>query len=193
MQGLLHEDEIRRADQFHFDRDRRRYVATRGTLRKILAPFLECDPRTIFFDYSSAGKPSIAGSPLHFNVSHSHELAIFAVSERRIGIDVEHVCSRNSYAGIARRYFSPEEQSLLSSVPPEERQRWFFRIWTLKEAYLKATGEGLAGLERVETAWDDQHIPRFHRKERPEEAKRWTIWQFDLDTEYLGACLVENQ
>lgn len=193
LKKVLPDDEIRRARQFQFEPDRRRYIVARGTLRKIFSQVLDCDPGKIRFEHAPTGKPSIPGSPLHFNVSHSHEMAMIALSSRQVGIDIEYVVSRNSHAGIIRRYFSSEEQAFLSSAPSTERQRRFFQVWTLKEAYLKATGEGMAGLDQIRTTWDeDGGNPRFCREDQPEEAGRWTIFPFESEGEYLGACLVEN-
>jgi 4'-phosphopantetheinyl transferase len=147
--GLLSADERVRADRFHFDRDRQRFVASRALLRTILAAFLAADPATLNFSYSKTEKPFLApahdNSGIMFNVSHSGGIALYAFSRRReVGVDVEQVRQDLDVEPIARRFFSAFEQRQLFALPEEERNEAFFRCWTRKEAYIKAVGEGLS-------------------------------------------------
>ena len=148
LESALSPDEIARANRFHFAKDRKRYVVARGLLRKILGRYLRQAPAALEFSYGAYGKPSLAGaqvsSGLTFNLAHSGELAVYAVSTKRnLGIDVELIKPESAGEDIARRYFSAREVSDLLTLPPEERVAAFFRCWTRKEAYLKATGMGL--------------------------------------------------
>jgi 4'-phosphopantetheinyl transferase len=148
-QKLLSSDESTRASRFHFSRDRQRFVASRALLRTILASYLATDPNALSFSYSKKEKPSLgpvhAGSGITFNISHSGGIALFAFTRRReIGVDVEQVRSDFDLEAIARRFFSAHEQAQLDALPPEEKAAAFFRCWTRKEAYIKATGDGLS-------------------------------------------------
>jgi len=146
---LLSSDELTRAARFHFPRDRQRFVASRALLRIILASYLGEDAKSLEFSYSKKEKPSLAGThaggDVAFNLSHSAGVALFAFNRgRQIGVDVEQVRRDSDTEAIARRFFSGHEQKQLAALPSEERVEAFFRCWTRKEAYIKATGDGLS-------------------------------------------------
>ena len=108
------------------------------------------------FAYLTHGKPILAKNnshpPLQFNVSHSHHLGLyaFAYSDYGIGIDLELIRPISNIISLAKRFFTEKEASYLESLSPQEQIETFFRFWTAKEAYLKATGEGLVGLDNIE-------------------------------------------
>jgi 4'-phosphopantetheinyl transferase len=147
---LLSASERKRADRFQFDRDRERFVVRRGLLRRILARYLACDPAEISFTYEARGKPSLAnlireGHPVHFNLSHSHGMALIAVTRQHaLGVDVERVRPMPEIDQIAARFFSARENAMLNALPSDSTIEGFFHCWTRKEAYLKATGQGIA-------------------------------------------------
>src|SRR5271163_1030120 len=148
-QRMLSADEAARASRFHFARDRQRFVAARALLRTILASYLETDAGSLRFSYSKKEKPSLgpehAGSDVSFNLAHSGGIALLAFARRReIGVDVEKVRHDFDPGAIAQRYFSTHEQNQLAILPAQERVDAFFRCWTRKEAYIKATGDGLS-------------------------------------------------
>lgn len=88
------------------------------------------------------GKPYLPGSDVKFNLSHAGDYAVCAIGQAEIGCDIEQ--ARGYNLRVARRFFGASETALLEAAPPGERERLFFRLWTLKESYLKATGDGLA-------------------------------------------------
>ena len=148
LEETLSLDERGRADRFHFVNDRNRFVVARGLLRELLGGYLRQDPAGLEFSYGQHGKPALAGayasSGLCFNLSHSSGLAVYAIATaRNLGIDVEHIRPDSAGDNIAKRHFSAREVSDLRALPPEARADGFFRCWTRKEAYLKATGMGL--------------------------------------------------
>src|SRR6185295_11775094 len=143
----LSADESRRASSFHFERDRRRFAATRGVLRGLLGRYLAVDPSALVFRYGPQGKPALAApwEGLHFNVSHSGGLALLAFStDHEIGVDIEQERSVPEMDSIADRHFSPRESAALRRLDNPERARAFFRCWTRKESFIKAVGEGLS-------------------------------------------------
>jgi 4'-phosphopantetheinyl transferase len=145
LETKLSQDEKDRASRFHFSRDRERFVLARGTLRKLIGGYLKLPPEEVRFRYGPQGKPALdMNSPLHFNLSHSQNMALFAFAlERRIGIDIERIQRDFNAADIAARYFSDAERLELRSLPPELHAEAFFLCWTRKEAFLKACGTGL--------------------------------------------------
>src|SRR5262249_10240292 len=147
--ATLSEDERRRSARFRFEHDRRRFVVARGVLRELLGRHLRTHPGEIRFVYNSFGKPLLdptSGSGLKFNLSHAGDLALIAIADHAdVGIDVEHVRPERDHAAIARQFFPAPQADLLNRLPNQLRPQAFFRLWTRKEAFVKAAGEGLAG------------------------------------------------
>jgi 4'-phosphopantetheinyl transferase len=151
----LSSDEIARAQRFYFPEHRQRFIAGRGTLRAILGQYLGIDPKQVEFEYQPRGKPLLAAKfadkGLLFNLSHSQDLALLGVSyQNQIGVDLEYIRTMSDLEGLAKRFFSFKEYEYLRLFSPQEQQQIFFRYWTCKEAYLKATGDGLVQLEEIE-------------------------------------------
>lgn len=145
---LLSADELDRARQFHFERDRRRFVVGRGILRVLLGHYAAVEPREMAFAYGANGKPKLPDHPaLFFNVAHSDRVALFAFTRSgEIGIDVERIRELPDWESIACSSFPPGELARVQACPPERRNAEFFRAWTRQEAILKALGTGLIGL-----------------------------------------------
>lgn len=145
LKGCLSEDELTRAARFKFDRDRNRYIAGRGILRRTLAGYLRTNPAAIRFAYNPQGKPSLPAGGLQFNLSHSGGEALYAVSlDVELGIDIERLNPAVEVEQIAANFFSPAEVAAILALPPRQRHNRFFDFWTRKEAYLKALGHGLS-------------------------------------------------
>jgi len=187
---LLVADDHERANKYRIPSIRNHFVAARAVLRAVLGAYLDIDPRKVAFQYGPQGKPYLEHPPgnLYFNLSHSHGLALVAVSRHEIGVDVERVRPFNDL-GFAERYFSPGEVESLLSVPEHQRNEIFFHAWTRKEAFLKATGEGIArGLERVEVAlvpWEPARLRLLDGC--PRRAQEWGLWHLTPATGYVGA------
>jgi len=156
--GLLSESERKRADRFLLDRDRHRFIVRHGLLRMILGRYLNMDPAHLAFTYESRGKPMVClpddTPPFQFNLSHSNGLALIgATRQAALGVDVEQVRFVPEADQIAAKFFSPQESAVLNAIPEEQKMEAFFNCWTRKEAYLKATGEGIAdALPRIEVS-----------------------------------------
>lgn len=190
---LLSEDERDRADRFHFERDRRRFVAARSILRRSLARYLDAEPAELVFAYGEHGKPSLPGSDLSFNVSHSGRLALFAfASGFEIGVDVEllaHARPDNDEQ-VAARFFSAREVEALRAYPESERDRGFLRCWTRKEAFVKAHGDGLSlSLQAFDVELAAGAPPALLRTEwSSDEPAEWTMRDVsDLAVEAVAA------
>ncbi len=182
----LAEDESQRACRFHFEQDRRRFVVGRGQLRSVLSSYLGCTPSSVQFTYGAKGKPALPG--LQFNMSHSHELALCALSiKREVGVDLEYLRPLPEAVQLAKRFFSVTEHALIQALPVEEQVPVFFRLWTGKEAYLKATGQGLShGLDQVEI------VSKRDSWVLSEALPGWFMQSFIPAPQYLAALVVEN-
>lgn len=126
---------------------RRESVAGRLLLSHLLrkrCPDLPLPPR---LEYGRVGKPRLRDVPLHFNLSHSEGWAVCALCPAEVGVDIQH--NREIWPGIVRR-FAPAERAALEQLPEEARNAALCRLWSLKEAWCKCTGEGLTvPLDRV--------------------------------------------
>jgi 4'-phosphopantetheinyl transferase len=145
---FLSRDEGARADRFQTSIARSRFVMTRGWLRVVLASALDLEPGQIEFSYGTNGKPALAGthhgSPLSFNVSHSGGYALIGTATAKaIGVDIEQIRPMPRFLDMATDYFSAAEARDVMARPEADRLRAFFRCWTRKEAFMKATGDGL--------------------------------------------------
>ncbi len=198
-QELLSSDERQRASRFHFDGDRQRFIATRALLRAILAGYLGERPDNLSFSYSEKEKPFLgpphAESGLHFNLSHSGGIALCAFSRgREIGVDVEQIRRDFELEAIAHRFFSAHEQRQLADVPAAERAAAFFRCWTRKEAYIKATGDGLSlPLSQFDVCLlDGSSNALLATRPEDSEADRWLLRDVPAGTGYAAALCVRG-
>jgi 4'-phosphopantetheinyl transferase len=201
LRSVLAPDEQARAQRFHFAHDRAHYIAARGTLRTILARYLGLRPQQLRFDYTPHGKPTLSpailpvGTTLTFNVSHSHELALFAVARgRRVGVDVELVRQELADERIAERFFSAREVMTLRTLPASEQPVAFFNCWTRKEAFVKARGEGLSlPLDRFDvTLVPGAAANLLATHDDPAEAQRWQLLDLAPRAGYAAALAAEG-
>jgi 4'-phosphopantetheinyl transferase len=142
---FLDGDERARARAFRFARDRRRFVARRTFLRRILAEYAGVAPAELRYRTSAAGKPRLADrDDVAFSTSHAEGLAIVAIARTgEVGVDIERVRPMPDALELAKRFFSVREHEHLMSVPASMRSEAFLRLWTRKEAYVKLAGVGL--------------------------------------------------
>ena len=149
--ALLSPSELERAARFRFEQHRNRFIVGRGILRTILGRCLQTDPRAVDFDYGKQGKPLLAvpfaESGLHFNLAHSDDLALIALTlAGPVGVDVEQVRILADADQLVARFFSVDESAAFARLAQEQKPVAFFELWTRKEARLKATGEGIGSL-----------------------------------------------
>jgi 4'-phosphopantetheinyl transferase len=199
LKGLLSEDELRRAERFHFPHDRTSFVVARGTLREILSLYAGLPPELLRLGYNAFGKPELVGAPgetrVRFNLSHSGGLALYAVAAgREVGVDIEAVRESVPCEELAERFFSRREAAALLALPAGDRRRAFFECWTRKEAYIKARGEGLSlPLDSfdVSLAPGESAALLATRDDRP-GAARWSMRELRAGTGYAAAVAVEG-
>ena len=196
---LLSTDEAARAARFRFARDRRRFIAGRGALRRILAHYLAAAPEALRFAYGAAGKPALAqpqaGRPIQFNLSHCEHLGLLAVAhDRALGVDIERVRRASDLASLAQRFFAPQEAAALADISPPHHERAFFACWTRKEAFLNAFGAGLSvPLDGFCGSVDPDRPARLlATRWRPAEAGRWSLADIALDPDFRAAIAIEG-
>jgi len=196
---VLAAEEQGRAERFHFECDRSRWIVGRGLLRTILACYLSADPRALGFAYGARGKPMLAtrngDARLSFNLSHAENLAVYAIGQLSdIGVDVERVRPIPELEQIAETFFSPAERSALVQLPVSRRQLGFFNCWTRKEAYIKATGDGLAHpLDSFDvTLGPDQPATLLRVDGAPWQPSDWSLTALAPSPGFRGALAVRG-
>ncbi len=207
LSAVLSAQELAQAGRFYFERHRRRYIISHSFLRSVLAAYLGLLPQDIHYTFGEHGKPSLSpdilknmGAPgvipdLHFNLAHSHELALLGIAAAsEIGVDIEYHRVVADYELIAAHFFSAHESAALLALPESQRETAFFNAWTRKEAYLKALGDGLARpLDSFDLSLAPGEPPRLlHVDNFPEEIDRWRILSFSPEPAYTAAIVIAN-
>jgi 4'-phosphopantetheinyl transferase len=192
-EDLLSSTEQDRASRFKFETDRRRYVIAHATLRSILSIYVNSPAQELQFDSGPYNKPELA--PMHakkkieFNLSHSHEVAVIAVTRgREIGVDVEWVREDFAFDEVAQRFFTTREVAALHALPHHLQREAFYKCWTSKEAFLKAKGTGLSGqLDEVEIALTDEVV---HVRGA---VPNFSLVELSVGGDYKAALVVEGR
>lgn len=198
-EALLRHDELERARRFRFDVHRNRYVLRRGVLRLLLSRYLQISPMDIELEYTPHGKPVLAkrhGSNIRFNLSHSRDLALFVLTDRReVGIDIEYIQPDFSDHAIPERFFAPGEAAMLRALTPAQQPEAFFELWVRKEAYVKARGLGLSlALDSFEVPLGDGEAVRpLGAVTEADAAGCWTMHALRPAPGYAAALVVEGR
>lgn len=191
---VLSDRERAQAGRLRFALHRGRYVVSRGLLRVVLGRYLGLAPEKVHYRYGPRGKPTIeaAGTPpLHFNASDSGRLAVFAVARAgECGVDLERARADFPALEVARRFFSPAEVTGLEALGTRRQREAFFACWTCKEAYLKATGEGISGRLREAAFWP---LASLGAPLACHCDPAWSLYRFVPAPGYLGALVVKGQ
>ena len=196
---LLSVEERTRAARFYFERDRKHFIMGRGLLRMILSSYLGMKPAQVRFHYGPNGKPALKagahGKTVQFNLSHSQDVALYAICcNRQVGVDVEYIQTVPEADRIAEDFFSPHESAMIHACSEEHKMDLFFHMWTYKEAYLKASGEGLTRpLTEIKTLpvyGEPAHL--FSTVGDRREAFQWRMQSFRPQPGYLAAVVAEG-
>lgn len=193
---LLSPDEKKRAQKFRFAKDSRYFIAARGILRSLIGKYLEKNPAEISFQYNEFCKPGIANNKhLHFNISHSQNIALFAFTDKfNVGVDVEFVNPNIEVKDIASKFFSTNEIRKLLLLPEEQQTLGFFNCWTRKEAFIKAVGEGLSfPLDRFEVSLEpDEPAKLLATYWDPKAVSRWSIFSMSPGANFVGSLVIDG-
>lgn len=178
-------EEAARAAGYRYESDARLFLVTRGLLRTALSCYIGCEPSEPAIEYREGGKPFVMTSGFRFSLSRSGDIALVAVMRGRdIGVDIESIRPAFQYDDIARRFFSPHEAACIFALAEPEKGLLFYRLWTRKEALLKATGEGLSGL--------GPGLDLFEAKDTIRNGKKWTVRDIDVAPGYSASLAVEG-
>jgi 4'-phosphopantetheinyl transferase len=188
-------DERQRARAYRRERDRNHFIARRSVLRWLIGGYLACKPESLRFNVTQFGKPALQwpqAARLAFNVSHSDGIALFAFAlDCRLGVDVERRIDGVDVAGIGRGIFSSTEERMLDAARPDPAAT-FIRIWTRKEALLKAFGTGFSGEPNSYTTEDDSLLGegRWRASQNGTIISGWTCLDLHLGSGAWGALAV---
>ena len=191
--------ELARARKFKSKAKYREYVITRGLLRRTLCQVAGLDLTGVDFNYGEHGKPGLENSAsagaVAFNVSHSHGLALVALTlGGRLGVDLEQVRPEVEWQELAERYFSEADYRTLQSQAPDARRRAFFTCWTRKEAFVKALGAGVSyGLKGFDVSVDPaEDCARLTLREGNEDAGKWLLKNIPAPTSHAAALAIDR-
>jgi len=197
--AALSPDERERAGRFALPLHAKRWIAARGVLRTILSHYTRVPPAALCFSYTEHGKPALleisGGDEIRFNVSHTEDCALVAVTEgREIGVDIERVRDNPFNAAVARRFFAPGEQAALGSTPEAAWPAAFCTMWARKEACVKASGLGLGLPLRSFDVSRDARTPRIVVARGATAGRiRWTLVDIETVPGYAAACAVDGR
>jgi 4'-phosphopantetheinyl transferase len=190
--AMLDEDEKARQKRFVHARNRIEYAGAHGLTRLALGAALSVAPASLAFIEGPNGKPSAQWggqpAPVSFNLSHANGMvgvAVLGHADVPVGFDLERF-DRKIELELADRYFRPEEVKWLASLAADERPRGFLRLWTLKEALIKATGEGLS--RELDSFWFEVFPPRLHYASSAESADDWRFEQRIIEESFVAAA-----
>jgi 4'-phosphopantetheinyl transferase len=198
LRRTLSVEEMARADARRVEQERNRYTAAHGLLRHLLARNLDIAPADVAYEYGDRGKPQLDrrhASNLRFNLSHSGDLGACAtIADWEVGVDVEQVRGDRDHEALAERCLSPSEQAALHEWPLDTRIRAFYDCWTLKEAYIKARGDGLfLPLNSFDVELLPGAPPALLRSTAgADEPGRWRFMSFTPLAGFAGAVAVQG-
>jgi len=197
---LLCAAELARAAAFHFQLHRRRFIVGRALLRLILSRYLGLRPQELEFAYRPNGKPELASGPLpnelRFNLAHSEDLAIVALTRvGPVGVDLERIGPLQDFDELVARFFSAREQACFQRLSAEQKPAAFFNLWTRNEAFLKATGEGIAhSLNLVEVSFlAGEPAKLLSIPEHLSQGARWSLHELAPAGHFSAALAVAGQ
>ena len=184
-------EELSRADQFRFDVHRERWTVCRATARNILKMCLPNQVEPIVIEYGDNGKPYLKEyRDLHFNISHSKDSALLAITKTGpIGVDIERTDRNIDLLRLSKRFFAPSEQEVLAAVAEYDRKDAFFKIWSRKEAYIKCSGQGLRIPLSSFAVNISNEQPQILQHNKDISTDQWQLHHLDVVGDFRAACI----
>ena len=193
----LRGEEKNRYNRYQSQRQREHFLFGRVLLKTILSKYIGCAPADLKFDIDTRGKPFVSSDntlSLSFNLSHSGNRVVFAVSKNQdLGVDLELIKKERAILKIAERYFSTSETRELRNLPKASQVKRFYELWTLKESVLKACGYGLSrGLSKIEFSFPTSDKLVMHSAPGNENLTHWQSWQIEEYKNYMLAVSIKS-
>jgi len=189
---VLDDGERKRAARFRVEAARRRFIGARAVLRSILGRAVGIDAKNVAFAYGKHGKPRLAAGGPCFNTTDSGDVVVVALASEELGVDVEVVRSLTRRDRLARRICTDREIEALESMSKTERETALLRLWTCKEAGLKAIGTGLrGGMRNVEVDLQSGRPPRLRHLRG--EIDGWTLLPVELQATLLCTIVIKGE
>lgn len=196
--ALLNKEEEKRFQRFVFPKHKLQFLVSRALLRTIIGQYLDQPPASLIFARNAYGKPRIGSFqlplPLVFNLSHTNDMTVLAVTQGgEIGVDLEYISRKVDILKLADRYFSVQEASDLRQLGVDKFNERFIELWTLKEAYIKACGMGLAiPLRDFSFMFNNEGIEISFAEEREDHPEHWRFWQLLLNKQFQIALALKD-
>lgn len=194
---VLSPEERSRAERFRNPLHGCRFTTGRGVLRSLLGRYLNYPGEAIQLGYGDRGKPWVEFPPssLQFNLAHSHHLALYGFTlHHAIGVDLEQIRAIANLPALTSRFFSSQEHRTLMALPPENQSLSFFRYWTVKESYLKATGEGIARLKQINVQLGANSVDgSISLEDQNQPLTGWTLQEINPAPGYVAAWATRGQ
>jgi 4'-phosphopantetheinyl transferase len=184
-----------RAVRFRFAEDRARFILGRGLLRKTLGTYLQKAADSITLGYTDRDRPIFPeDETIQFNLSHTQDLvAIALTAHARVGVDLEHMEIKSDLLPLAKRILSLDDYGRFQTLSAEELPAAFFRIWTRKEAYLKARGEGISGgIQRISVSFGPEATSSVADERENSSVERWRIINLPTPDNYMGCVACDD-
>jgi len=162
----------------------------RNLWQHLLSRYLDCSPAELPLHYSATGKPELRPPTFDFSISHTQDRLVVLLSlEGPVGIDLESLHRQLPWQKLAERFFCPEEAATLAAAPSDEaRRQAFLRLWTRKEAFVKATGKGIA--DQLKTFRVDQERLQIFSAGQWQESREWSIQNLEMGDEWICSVAV---
>jgi 4'-phosphopantetheinyl transferase len=200
LEMMLEQAERDRAQRFHFEQDKKSYIAAHAITRSLLSTLVDISPSEWRFSASPLGKPEVIlpeGFPcLRINLAHTKGMVVAALTiDHDIGVDVECLDRKGNYLDLSKTVFTAEEQAILKATSGKEKQALFMTFWTLKEAYIKAIGKGLSlPLDSFHYSLNPLEIHfKAARDNTPlDDPKQWRLQQFQPGDRHMAALAVHH-
>lgn len=191
LETYLNPVEWERGTRFKFECDRQAFTIVRARLRQILATQLKVLPQDVRFKLGEYGKPHLIDDSIDFNVSHSGDFGLIAISTHYpVGIDIEQERSDFNFESIAQRQFSFGEQKIFSTLPSVLKKKSFFLCWSRKEAFIKAIGMGLSfPLKQFEVSLDPRQLSPLLTIHKEGVSKEWILHHLEVASGYSAALV----
>ena len=193
---LLSDAEMERANKYRIEKERDRFIISRGLLRKLIGQYVSMNPKEIIFDYGVNGKPFLKNNDVQFNMAHAEDAVLFGFTRHfDIGVDLEYLDRQVNFLKMSSFIFSSNELEVFNNQPKEDKKEAFINCWTRKEAFLKAKGAGL-------TFPIDQLEVSFVKNEKAElratkwalnEKEQWSLEGFTLAENFRIAVAVNGK